>query len=1139
MTRQRQVTRGEGLAKRMQHQTWWRMVGCLLGLCACLAGCAETQTPAPDLTRPRVWAQPAGGVFDGQPLSITLASTKDAAIYYTLDGAPPTETSPTYETPLILNTLDVTLRFFARDASGNVSPQGVARYRRVPGAPVITLKTEPPLILGPKRREMIEWVCQQRCGRFRVMAGEGDLEKNLLVAEGDAVAGQTMQTPIDASLIAMPRTRLWVHMTSGDGVHGAVSLPLAIDRQPPQVHAWPAGGTYGVRQKVELVADETAMIHYTIDESTPTRDAAVYAEALDLSADATLRFLAVDTFGNPSPIYTARYRIRKQVPTVRLQQLPAFRLDVRGTLRFTWRSSQRGSYRLSANDQPLLRGRVERKQPVQSVIQGWSLRAPHNRLRLSVTDDAGAEGHTSWRLDTVFWERFAKTSSLDADATTASHDLAAGRVVLPIGPLATGQYETPYTSRGIAGQGRYVYIANTRGGLHIVDLAEPETPRPVGKLFMYGEPKALAKYSHYVYLAADTSGVQLFDVSDPHAPRLVGQLRLPGRASAIAIAGQRAYVGTHEHGLYIYELTDPRHPNLLAHTPLEMLAMHLAVTATHVYVAGFSQGVAVIDVTDDAAPTHLTTIPPDPLGGAVLGVAVHEHRLYVAADNLTVYDIRDATEPRQLARLGLQSAYGLAAYDGHVYVADQYQGLQIIDAATPKPRLAGTVETANRAVRLMVRNYIAYVADVLGGLHLIDVSQPDRPTRIRHLPKLGQIVDVWVEDGFAYLANRKGRGGRLLVVDVRQPDAARVVGAYRNGSLTDVVLDGHLAYALDAFGGLQVLDVSQPQHPILLGTQLISGVAQGIALYNTYVLAAAGPGGLHLIDVSQPHQPTTLAQLGLDGESVDVTRWGTYGYVAAGTAGIAVIDLAQPATPRLMGYIQPDPDEPDTKVVRLIAGDEYLYASNTNSELLVLSLALPQQPRLQQRLSNPHGTLWALALHDQLLYATTILKHLMIFDVSDPAQTQRLLEAQGGARDLAITPPHLLLATESYRGRGGGLRVLDIQVLHAPNGRDLGSAPMRVPQARVQSLKVDAATKPVAHVTLWPQAWAGPWGSIAYAVSNNGGDFWAQVLPGVPHTFVTAGRDLRWQATLNAASPMADPALYGVKLTYELLPLEP
>ncbi|ETX07218.1 MAG: hypothetical protein ETSY2_12480 [Candidatus Entotheonella gemina] len=1129
----------KGLAEWMKRLTLCGIAACFIGLCVGLSSCSETRSPASDVTLPQVWAQPAGGVFDRQPLSVTLVSTKAATIYYTLDGTPPSETSATYETPLVLSAPDVTLRFFAQDSEGNLSAQGVERYRRFPNAPRIALNTEQPLILGPKQRETIEWVCQQHCGRFRVAVGEGGADQDILVAEGEVVTGQGMQTLIDASQISMPQTRLWVHVTSNEGVHGAASLPLAIDRHPPLVRAWPAGGTYGKHVNVELMADEDATIHYTADGTEPTRDAAIYMEALRLSTDTTLRFLAVDRFGNVSSHGAEDYRIRKQAPTVSVQQFPGFRLDVRATLHFTWRSSQGGRYLLSANGQPLLRGRVERNKAVQSVIQGWSLKTPHSRLQLSVTNDEGHEGYISWHLDTESWERFTKASSLDTDATTAWHDIAASRIVLPVGPLATGHYETRYTSRGIAGQDRYAYIANTRGGLHIVDLDVPETPRPVGKLSMYGEPKALAKYGGYVYLAADASDIQIFDVSRPRAPRPVGQMRLAGRASAIAIAGQRAYVGTHEDGLYIYELSQPRHPGLLAHVPLAMPVMDLAATGTHVYVAGFSHGVAVIDITDAAAPTHLTTLSPDPLGRAVLGVAVHEQRLYVAADNLTVYDIRNAAEPSQLARLGLRSAYGLAAHGGYVYVAGQYQGLQIVDVTVPKPRLVSEVETANRAVRVMIRDHVAFVADVLGGLHLIDVSQPDRPTRICHLPKLGQIVDVWVDDGYAYLANRKGRRGRLLVVDVQPPAEAQVVGAYRNGSLTDVVLDGSLVYTLDAFGGLQVVDVSQPQYPTLLGTQLISGIAQGLALYSSYALAAAGAGDLHVIDVSQPHQPATVAHLDLDGESVDVALWQTYAYVAAGTAGIAVVDVSQPAEPHLIGYIQPHEDKPDTKVVRLAVGDGYLYASNTESQLLVFSLASPQQPQLQQRLTNPHGTLWALALHGHLLYTTTILKHLIVYDVSNPAQTQSLVEVRGGARDLAIVSRHLLMATESYRGRGGGLRVLDIHTLYAPDVESLGLAALRVPQASVQSLKVDAATHALASVTLRPQAWPGAYGRITYEVSNNGGDTWGQVLPGIPYHFSTSGSDLRWRAVLRGTPPLADPALYALQLTYELATAAP
>ncbi len=699
----------------------------LAGVCLCWAGCGETSAPAVDATPPQVWAQPAGGVFDQLPASIALASSKEAMIAYTLDGSRPTDASATYDAPLTLPSSDVILRFVARDASGNTSPERVERYRRVPRAPQLTLQTASPVILGPQQRTTIPWVCVRHCGRFRVTAGAGGEGQERLLAAGMAEEGQAMQTLIDAARLPAPAMRLWVQVTSNAGVLGAASLPLVIDRQPPQVRAWPAGGTYSQLSGIELITDEAATVYYTTDGSAPSRDAPVYTAPIRLDSDTTLRFLAMDPFANAAPIQTEVYRFRKPAPTVRLQQFPGFRLDVRTHLRVTWRSSQRGHYLLSANDQPLLRGRVERNKPTRSRVPGWSLKTPHNRLRLSVTDEAGNEGNTAWLLDTVFVETFAKTTAIDDESTTAAQDTDAGRMDLPTGPLP-GVYETRYTSRGVASQGHYAYLANTRGGVQVLDLAAPETPRLAGTFFMHGEPKALAKYGRYVYLAADTSGVQIFDVSRPAPPVLVGHLRLPGRASALTIAGTRAYIGTHDRGLYMYDLTDPRRPTRVAHVPLTMPVMHIAATATHVYVAGFAEGVAIVDIAMPTAPTLLTTFKPDPYAETVLGVAVHDDRLYVAANSLTVFDVQNAAQPRRLARLALRSAHGLAIAHRRVYVADQYEGIYIVDSGVPQPRLLGAYDTPNRAVRLDLEGDLAFVADVVGGLHICISSMSHNPT---------------------------------------------------------------------------------------------------------------------------------------------------------------------------------------------------------------------------------------------------------------------------------------------------------------------------------------------------------------------------------------------------------------------------
>ncbi|MBN2719671.1 MAG: chitobiase/beta-hexosaminidase C-terminal domain-containing protein [Proteobacteria bacterium] len=70
-----------------------------------------------DRTPPVAEAQPKGGKFLG-PISVTLASEEGSVIRYTLDGTDPTEKSPVYKGPFLLERYTV-LKFFSTDESGN------------------------------------------------------------------------------------------------------------------------------------------------------------------------------------------------------------------------------------------------------------------------------------------------------------------------------------------------------------------------------------------------------------------------------------------------------------------------------------------------------------------------------------------------------------------------------------------------------------------------------------------------------------------------------------------------------------------------------------------------------------------------------------------------------------------------------------------------------------------------------------------------------------------------------------------------------------------------------------------------------------------------------------------------------------
>ncbi|WP_319574437.1 fibronectin type III domain-containing protein [uncultured Desulfobacter sp.] len=84
---------------------------------------------------------------------------------------------------------------------------------------------------------------------------------------------------------------------------------ITIDTTPPTVTAIPAGGNYDSVQEVTLQASETAEIYYTMDNTEPTTESALYALPIEINEATGLKFIAVDEAGNPSEMITEEYTI--------------------------------------------------------------------------------------------------------------------------------------------------------------------------------------------------------------------------------------------------------------------------------------------------------------------------------------------------------------------------------------------------------------------------------------------------------------------------------------------------------------------------------------------------------------------------------------------------------------------------------------------------------------------------------------------------------------------------------------------------------------------------------------------------------------------------------------------------------------
>ena len=88
-----------------------------------------------------------------------------------------------------------------------------------------------------------------------------------------------------------------------------------IDTTTPRANATQRGGIYNSTQTVKLSMDTAGTIYYTTDGTIPTTSSNRYSSPIVVSKSETLKFIAVNTAGNVSNVYTENYVIDKTLPT--------------------------------------------------------------------------------------------------------------------------------------------------------------------------------------------------------------------------------------------------------------------------------------------------------------------------------------------------------------------------------------------------------------------------------------------------------------------------------------------------------------------------------------------------------------------------------------------------------------------------------------------------------------------------------------------------------------------------------------------------------------------------------------------------------------------------------------------------------
>ena len=639
--------------------------------------------------------------------------------------------------------------------------------------------------------------------------------------------------------------------------------------------------------------------------------------------------------------------------------------------------------------------------------------------------------------------------------------------------------------------GNLAYAAIGRR-LVILDISDASNPTELGSLNL-GGVNGLAVRDGYAFVGAgDTFGFSVVDVSDPSNPSLVWA-RPGSTRMGVHLWGDFAFVRGHTGNVRLFDITDPLNTAYVDSVVVDEVGA-MVIVGDLMYVGTSSQccqaDLKIYDLASDPLnPILLGSI--DNVGKKTTGLAVEGDYLAWTVRHLgnpkkgpsdnTSLHVVDVSDPQLPVIVGSYD-HGPTSPNGTLQ-----------DVALS----GGYAYVANAARRQS--NGTPYNWAFAEGLIVFDIAtDPTNPTIVSTFKTHGNVTGVEIVGNRAYVHD-DGEG--LIILDVTDPTKPVRLGNYYSPAvLRQMAKEGDLLYVSDAWNGFTVLDVSDASHPQVVGVYLAEHIeifdvcrgmivalgvdAWGIDVQDDLVYLSAGFLGLEVVDVSDPSQPTLLGAFRIpnplssrerfDAVNVSggVAHVGFYDYITCGSAlsTFLNLDITSPQSIFELGRVVHSVGEAKKIVLnqqsvafigRGIDGEEELTIDTSNpADPIIINEGDNHSPRMDDILEVADvaldgNTLFLAAPDDEAYvdengkFAGMFESGLYIQDVTDPANPVVLLQLDEdylfedgdgnsfflrSANAVAIQNQRVYVAASlnGPGGTGGAFGVLDMADLTTP-----------------------------------------------------------------------------------------------------------
>jgi hypothetical protein len=538
----------------------------------------------------------------------------------------------------------------------------------------------------------------------------------------------------------------------------------------------------------------------------------------------------------------------------------------------------------------------------------------------------------------------------------------------PGNPVEEGSLWLPVTPSVIEAEGNRLYAAGG-SSLLVYDITDTAHPELLGR---YDGPSTFtlgAVSASKAYIASGNT-ISIVDLSTPSLPTLRGSLSLPGHADVVAVQG--ALLCAHQwnetsNTITTVDISDADHPHALG-----ALGIHgmnrLVLSGRWAYMAGLD-AFYVLDFQNPSQPLVAGILA----SGVGSDLVVKEPLAYLAGGvAISILEISNATAPVQLGLLRLTSSSSHLRSVGNALAAsmDLGLGLAMIDLANPaSPTEAGSLRTPDEVRTAALAGNLGLLGGSDGYLTILDLSDASSPFSIYQgaMPEVAAARKIVVSGELAFVAQE---WAGLRIMDIANPMLPRPRGYSSSPQFaTDVAVSGPIAYVADNAYGLRCYNVRDPDNPREIGG-LQAPVLSKLAVSGKVAYLAMGNQlstsfkGLQVVDLTDPTHPRILGQAATTDGGVAVVSNGNYAYLG-GSVNLYVADVSNPTAPRVVASFPTLDHVTDLSLV----GTLLLVATQT--DLIVYDISRPAAPQERGHLSASQGSLlWSITASDRLAIAS-------------------------------------------------------------------------------------------------------------------------------------------------------------------------